>query len=313
MFDAGQVVYFYVETPLHAGSGSGVGPIDLPIQRERVTGYPIVQASSIKGRLRAEAKVRGMSDPVAWLIFGPDAEHASEHAGALSSSDARLLLFPVRSLAGVFAWVTSVELLARFRRDVAALTDGWNGWQLPPEINGNQALVAPNSVLTVADQQIVLEELSFTTKSDPVVSTVGQWLASSALPADPVYDAYWREALPLRLVILPDEALRDFTQFATEIVTRVQLNTDTKTVAGTGLWTEENLPVETLLYAPFFATPPRGKPKEANGQVKIDTGQDVLSTLQQYLPPRLCLGGDETVGRGSVALRFGEVRGLNGR
>jgi len=53
MFEAKSMLYLYVETPLHTGSGRGLGTVDLPIQRERVTGYPMVQASSIKGCLRA--------------------------------------------------------------------------------------------------------------------------------------------------------------------------------------------------------------------------------------------------------------------
>ncbi len=53
MFEAKSMLFIYVETPLHAGTGRGLGAVDLPIQRERTTGYPIVQASSVKGRLRA--------------------------------------------------------------------------------------------------------------------------------------------------------------------------------------------------------------------------------------------------------------------
>lgn len=54
MFEAKSILYIYTETSLHAGSGRGLAAVDLPIQRERVTGYPMVQASGIKGRLRAE-------------------------------------------------------------------------------------------------------------------------------------------------------------------------------------------------------------------------------------------------------------------
>lgn len=309
MFDAGQVVYLYVETPLHAGSGSGVGAIDLPIQRERITGYPIVQASSIKGRLRAEAE--GLGKETKKLIFGPETtDNPSEHAGAFSPGDARLLLFPVRSLAGVFAWATSRDLLARFRRDVAALVTDCN-WPLPAEVAEGQVLVAPDTRLQVGDQ-VVLEEFSATAQKDLVVALIGKWLAERALPQVDEY-AYWREALPRRLVILPNDVLGDFARLSTEVVTRVRLDTGTKTVARGALWTEESLPAETLLYAPFFATPPRGKPKNGSGQVKLDTGQDVLTRLQEYLPMRIRLGGDETVGRGGVALRFGSVQGLNGK
>ncbi len=49
------MLYLYVETPLHAGVGSGLSSIDLPIQRERTTQYPMIQGSGIKGKLRAAA------------------------------------------------------------------------------------------------------------------------------------------------------------------------------------------------------------------------------------------------------------------
>ncbi len=35
-------LYLYTETPLHAGAGSGLSSIDLPIQRERTTQYPMI-------------------------------------------------------------------------------------------------------------------------------------------------------------------------------------------------------------------------------------------------------------------------------
>jgi hypothetical protein len=32
----------YTRTPLHAGSGASVDVVDLPIMRERITGFPVV-------------------------------------------------------------------------------------------------------------------------------------------------------------------------------------------------------------------------------------------------------------------------------
>ena len=39
-------------SPVHAGAGSATGAVDLPIQRERHTGWPHIQASGIKGAFR---------------------------------------------------------------------------------------------------------------------------------------------------------------------------------------------------------------------------------------------------------------------
>src|SRR5690349_13579567 len=91
-------LYFYVETPLHVGTGSGLSSVDLPIQRERITQYPMIQGSGLKGKLRATAMAAAQnsdgwtSEDVA-AVFGPEKE-GSEHAGALIVGDARILLFP---------------------------------------------------------------------------------------------------------------------------------------------------------------------------------------------------------------------------
>ena len=48
----GRVLFMYAETSVHAGTGQGTGYIDQAIQRDRATGFPIVQASGVKGTLR---------------------------------------------------------------------------------------------------------------------------------------------------------------------------------------------------------------------------------------------------------------------
>jgi len=342
MFQAACMLYIYVETPMHAGSGRGLGGVDLPIQRERVTGYPLVQASSLKGKLRAEAylgsnyvqardgyvsqieaelrqegeiqdetrlkqeaarraRVRAAQELGLEAVFGPETDRADAHAGAISPNDGRLLLFPVRSLAGVFAWTTSGGVLARFLRDARAAGLSPN-WQAPTLTTTDGALVAPDTELE-AGGKIVLEEFTFDPTDDPAVTTIGQWLAENALPKGTEYQ-YWRDHLPHRLVILHEDAFRDFCLFGTEVVTRIRIDNETKTVAEKMLWTEEALPADTLLYAPLYATLPR-----ADHRHPIVAGAaGVLNAVRGYNLTRVQLGGDETVGRGLVHLRFGEVR-----
>lgn len=292
MFEAKTMLYVYVETPLHAGSGRALGAVDLPIQRERVTGYPIVQASSLKGRLRAEARARNLSNLE--VVFGPETDRASDHAGALSTGDAKILLFPVRSLAGVFAWTTSVEVLSRFLRD-AAMVGVQPEWTFATKPASGEAWVSGD--VLQAGGKVVLEEFAFTPKQESVVESIGQWLANNALPQGNEYQ-YWRDELPNRLVILPNDDFRDFVTFSTEVVTRIKLNPETKTVEEGALWTEENLPTDTLLYAPLLSTPSRA-PK--GPQL---TGQQVLDEIKNLGLTRIQLGGNETIGRGSVYLQF---------
>jgi CRISPR-associated protein Cmr4 len=299
MFEAMRMLFIYVETPLHAGTGRGLGAVDLPIQRERTTGYPIVQASSIKGKLRAEAEAKGkagqgITPEEVKIIFGPGTgDNAADHAGALSTGDARILLFPVRSLAGVFAWVTSVDALARFQRETAMvkLDPDWKEITEP----GKEEALVNGSVLKAGDS-VVLEEFSFTPKSNEGVKTIGEWLAANALPGGREYD-YWRKALPQKLCILHEDAFRDFVQYGTEVQTHVRLDPEKKTVQTGALWTSESLPVDTLLYAPLMATKSR-----ANGN-KLDA-ESILKKIDDLKLTRTQLGGDETTGQGMVALRI---------
>jgi len=317
MIQATTMLYLYVETPLHAGTGSGLSSIDLPIQRERTTQYPMIQGSGIKGKLRAAAyAVKDRTD--AWspeeiqVVFGPE-DNGADHAGALIAGDARILLFPVRSLDGVFAYTTSYEVLSRFQRDIARSSKRLD-WNILSEsenqLEEQAALVTtPSSVAT--GETLVLEEFSFTARADPQVNTIAQWLAAQAIPQTPEYH-YWREKLKKSLVILPNNDFRDFVVHATEIVTRVRISRETKTVSSGALWTEEHLPSDTLLYVPIYATPARKMKNGSNDQGAANmSASDILDkarSLEKSLRGYIQLGGDETVGRGMVCMHW-EQRG----
>jgi CRISPR-associated protein Cmr4 len=296
MFEASSTLFLYVETSLHAGTGKGLAGVDLPIQRERTTGYPMVQASSIKGTLRAAATEKKM--PEVEAVFGPDQKSgaASDHAGALSCGDARILLFPVRSLAGVFAWVTSAGVLHRFVRDLAP-DNPIARFKIPPAPEGDQALVGADCKLKAGDS-VVLEEFSFApvASQSAAVDDIAKWLGENALPEGGEYE-YWRKSLPERLCILPEEAFRDFCLYGTEVQTHVKLVPETKTVKDGALWTSESLPPDALLYVPLFAAASRQK----DAAMKAT---EVLAAIKGLDLPRLQLGGDETTGQGIVALRF---------
>lgn len=348
MFEKSEMVYLYVETPLHAGSGGSVGVVDLPIQRERVTHYPVVQASGLKGKLRAEAyewepfvkKKEKFKEQILdqlktdenWskkseidrgqeaekrarknaakelgleVVFGPEEDEAHEHAGALSPGDARLLLFPVRSLVGVFAWTTSRNVLARFKRDLEAAkkTVPWTLDNLP---DNGKAWTVDNKSLVV-NGKVVLEEFAFEAQQHNDVKAIAKWLADNAMPSTEEYE-YFRDKLYKQdgssvtgsFVILPEDDFRDFTQFAIEVVARIRIDQSKGTVAKGALWTEEHLPSDTLLYAPLHATRPRTDKTPNN----LKTAEEVLTFVRDLKLDRMQLGGNETVGRGIVRLHL---------
>jgi len=305
MFEKAAVLFLYCETPVHAGTGTSLSIVDLPIQRERITGLPIVQASSLKGVLRAETLLilERRQDPKAEdkvrVLFGPETGQASAHAGCVSPHDARLLLFPIRSLVGVFAWATCPLVLERFKREMTAAGFSVNWDVTPLPANSQQAFVTQDSEI-FADGKVVLEEFAFEAKIDDIAKQIAEWLAKIAFPQSDEYKPF-RDWLPKRFVILPDDAFRDFTQMATEVITRIRLQPETKTVAEGALWSEEHLPSETLLYAPIFIS----KPLAPNAdQLGLTDSGAVLRELSNLQIDRLQIGGDETVGRGIVKVRF---------
>lgn len=286
------LLFLYTETPLHAGVGSSVAVVDLPIQRERTTQYPIVQGTGVKGALRSHCNSAPKNEVEA--VFGPENERdASKHAGAIAVGDARIVLFPVRALKGVFGYVTSQHALARLARDLSAAKA-----KDIPSISFNapssgQALVS--DALALVDGQIVLEEYSFSAQQNGTVKQWAEWLANNALPQDNAYD-YWRNHLQTYLVVLPEDDFRDFLVNSTQIETHVKLEQAKKTVKEGALWTTESLPPDSLLMSSVAVRATRGGPNADAQQVK--------DWLLQTVPARLQLGGDETTGQGVVAARW---------
>lgn len=273
-------------SPLHAGTGQGVGIIDLPIAREKATGIPFLPGSSIKGVLRDKC----VDDSLKKQVFGPDTANAADHAGSVQFADARLLLLPVRSLAGTFAWVTSPLLLERFRRDA----DGSKDLMLPPmpalPAGETDCVVANGGCELLLQPQglIVLEDLLLEPKLDANTTIWADWLGRHLFPGD----LYWHSALKARLCVVSDNVLGFLLQTATEVTARIQLEPDKKTVKRGALWYEEALPTETVLSGLVLAS-----------SVKADAAV-VFKTVGDLTKDALQLGGNATVGRGLCRLRL---------
>jgi CRISPR-associated protein Cmr4 len=80
-------------------------------------------------------------------------------------------------------------------------------------------------------------------------------------------------------------------------------------VASGALWTEEHLPTDTLLYTPVHATKLRvngTKPATLTAPTPQGEAEKVLQWVsnKDNIRHRIQLGGDETVGRGMVYLRW---------
>lgn len=308
---AARLLFLHAQTGLHPGSGTALGTVDLPVQRERPTQWPTIPGSALKGILRDlcrekarerhdGSRKRANDEDVDLLAaFGPGkVDESTAHAGALSLTDARLLAFPVRSLRGVFAWVTCPAVLERLNRDLKMAKLGeLPGATLPrPEKTDkeDQAACATDSPLLVDGDRIILEEFEFVRKSaaDPVAS----WVASHA-----VEDKETQARLRTHLVVLHDDDFTHFARHATEVVARIGLDYERKTVKEGALFYQEFLPAETIFYSLVFAT--------ASRYDKHPLGaEEIMSYLTDRLleKPLLQIGGDETIGKGLCLARLSD-------
>lgn len=288
-----RLLSLFAESPIHAGTGTELGHVDLPIQRERATRFPTIHGSGIKGVLRDLARRTDKLDgSVVQQLFGsepPSGPGGSPlEPGALIFSDARLVLFPCRTAGPVFAWVTSPYLLNRLRRD--AMEAGLSRTPSVPTPSETEAIVTSDAAFSAGG--VLIEEFEFTRKP---VGVAGEWAVflKRLLPDGEEY-GFWRDLLPKALVIVSDDNLRDFVTHATEVVTRVRLDPEKKTVAEKALWSEEYLPQDSLLYCVVEVTVRKNSERSA----LLSHFTTILSTF-----PTAQFGGKETVGRGFLRLK----------
>ncbi len=293
-----RLLFVHALSPLHAGTGQGVGVIDLPIAREKATDLPFLPGSSIKGTLRDSCA--NSSDRK--KVFGPDTDQADEHAGSAQFADARLLLLPVRSLAGTFAWVTSPYILHRFQRDAGDAGAVGLPTAIPvidaalqePERQCRVALEGSRICLAGATPlQVCLEDLDLDAVADAAVTAWAQWIGDRVfLPGE----AAWQTLLAERFCVVHDDVLTFLLQTATEITARIKMLADKKTVQKGGLWYEEALPAETILASLVVATPVKA--------AGVNSADDVFAILEELTGKTMQLGGKATVGRGLCRVRL---------
>ncbi|QZA33218.1 type III-B CRISPR module RAMP protein Cmr4 [Hydrogenibacillus sp. N12] len=288
----GWPLFVHALSPLHAGTGQGVGIIDLPVARERATGLPYLPGSSLKGVLRDACK-----DPdVRRRLFGPDTAEASEHAGSVVIGDQKLLLFPVRSLWGTFAWATSPFVLRRLRRDLELAEIAKAVPDVPEPASVDEGLVATEEAAIVGKMDppsegaaawIVLEDLDLMPRFSEESRGWATWLAERLFPGDPAMQAFFGE----RFLVVHDDLFGYLLDTATEVEARVRLDSEFKTVVEGGLWYEEALPTESVLSGMLLAMPVKAEADE------------VLKTVEALTQKPLQLGGKATVGRGLCRVR----------
>ena len=287
-----RIVYFKTLTSTHMGAGQGLEHIDLPVQREQHTKFPIFYASGIKGAFRQYALEKAYEElknneytlsrlnekvekykedsnepeQIRTLakLFG-----SQDNKGSISYTDAKILFFPVKSLKGVFAYVTSSFVLKRYEEDTGIKID--TGLKLKE----GSVYCSDNLVI---EGSVILEEFEFKFKD----------IKDEVIKALKLPKALESEVLK-RYCIVDDDTFAYFVENFTEVVTRIKINPETGTVGKGALWTEEYLPSECIFYSLEF--------REKDSDV-----------YEKYLPKDsslINLGGNQTIGKGLVKIFYG--------
>lgn len=273
----------YALTPVHAGSGQALKAVDLPIQRERHTAWPTVQASGIKGALRDWCEKAWKNDNLVEEIFGKAGESGSNWAGALTFTDARILLFPVRSNVSPFVHVTSPAVLKRLREDASVA-----GMKLP------DVTTAPDEDKFVVlkgnlPEKVILEDVLVHKSAGDVEA----------------WTKYFDDLTPeAQHVILVSEAVFNYlVRTATEVQAHIAIDDATGTTKEGSLRYQEYLPSDSVLYFLAFFD------KVRVDNSKMDAKDVAKKVCEEGVSSHIQIGGDFTLGKGICKVRwYGDKR-----
>ncbi|MGH3936696.1 MAG: type III-B CRISPR module RAMP protein Cmr4 [Pseudonocardiaceae bacterium] len=289
------------ETPVHAGGPESLAAVDLPIQREAATGLPVIWGQSLKGALRQAWRDAGLDDEVAAFGSRPPrradsaagesaaddpAEAAADDGdaagaltkGAISVGDAQLLLFPAATSREVFGWVSTPLLLSRLGRKLRLLGAD-PGAAFTVTLTGGYGQGTPGW----AGSQVIGPFLQ-NVRADAQAGTIGAALARLVCPDGPAF-GFTRQKMSADLLLIEDSTMTGLARMGTDVVARVQLKEESKTVAH-GPFYSEHLPAETVLAALLA-----GAGEHLDRLAELLDGQPIQ------------LGGDETIGKGVLWCR----------
>jgi CRISPR-associated protein Cmr4 len=268
-----RILCIFTRTPLHVGAGASVGAIDQPVQRERHTGFPIIPGSSLKGALRDH--LASIGNEHIDELFGTGTDGGQMSAGKISFGEARLVLFPVRSAKGSFALATSPLALQRFTRDTGLTLS-------VPSIPKDMSCLAGSKVVIPGKDSVVLEEYRFSVAGE----FPKEWEKKlSTLLGDAVL-----AGAEGRFVLLSDGDLSHFAVNACQVNQHVRIDDDTGTASEGGLFNEETVPSETLLYSVLAET------RKVAGENKVFTSLATEQLVQ--------FGGNGTTGLGFCTVKL---------
>lgn len=277
------LLYLYAESPVHTGAAGSLDVLDLPVQRESATGYPVIWGQSLKGALRQAGRDRHWPEPRVATVFGSAIKDQGEDGGSpgtLAVGDAQLVAMPVPTLRRTFAWLTSQIALGRLARKYKTLN---LAVPAPPSVRSDGGICCSQGWTQSAKEVLGPCLVGFGESFSQPLAAWAKRIAADALGDDEAFKPF-ADKLCADLVLAGSDIVPMLLRECTEQAVRVQLSEDTKTVSE-GPFYSEYLPAETIMAASLTL---RGKGDTEENQ----------RALEELLNGLLQIGGDETLGKG---------------
>lgn len=287
------ILRFKAISPIYAGSGMSITSVDLPIQRERHTGWPHIQASSVKGALRDHfrkfSETKGLNDIN--YIFGSDEHNDKEKEGSknglassISVSDAKILFFPMRSNVAPFVYVTCPSVLKRLANDLKFI-----GMEKHVITNNIPVLKEYEYILIsgkIEDAEVLLEDIKVEKSSNDDIEVNEETEFINDLD---------------KIILISDEAFDYCVSSCTEVQTQITIDPSKGITRDGSLRYQELLPSDTVLYSILYIS---------NSTKDDFTSDSIFELLKEAIKDFVQVGGDETLGRGICQINWIDTKNM---
>jgi CRISPR-associated protein Cmr4 len=280
-----EIMSLYAVSPVHAGTGSSMGVVDLPIQRERHTNWPHIQSSGVKGAMRhhfdffkhnIQVDDPSQIDMITEKIFGSENFNGDSLPGAIAVSDAKLLAFPVRSSHKPFIWVTSPAVLKRLEKDL--------------RLTGRHEPIS----YTAPEKG-----KAFALCGDLTGPTLLEDYSLDVTPGEPLTGIYQKLFEKTDTLVLVHDDIYDYAvSQCIEVQTQIKIDSDKGVTKDGSLRYQEVLPSDSLMYCILFYGASR------NSENQIQTETLIRHLKKEVINTHIQIGGDETLGRGLFEIEW---------
>lgn len=280
-------IYLECKSPLHVGQGIDIGIVDRPIQREVVTGFPKIEASTLKGCLRRELEKISPEYINPW--FGKEGDAGSlSKAGTISLVDAKILFFPVNNIKGIYSLITCSYVMKRYLSE----TQDNNGdiyRLLIKDIDDNNRFINNDmQCYTSSTGRFIKKDGDLLVLDDYILKRKDLKLTISE-------DAL--KSFIEKIVVVSDDMFTDLVKSKTEVITRIRIHDKESKNVDKALFTEEYVPEGTVFYTQAILFD-NIKNKKLDDLIKFNESINEVKILQ--------IGGNRSLGKGMVSISGGD-------